>query len=265
MLQVIVPAFNEEARLPHTLRTLRSYVLSAQALPGLVEVIVVDNASTDATAAVALAEDSPAMRVHVVHCSTPGKGAAVRAGIAASTAEVVAYMDADGATGFEAIPVGLELVAAGADIAVGSRAMTDSVTQARHSRLRAWGAALYRRCTAKVVPGVRDTQCGFKVMRGDVARDLFAACVSDGFSFDVELLGRAHRTRRVVVEFPVTWSDVPGSTFDPVRHGVSSFTEIAQIAWRLRTVAPAPVPLQRVRPVLPAPSVAPVTAEGAVL
>ena len=151
------------------------------------------------------------------------------------------------------------------DIAVGSLAMTDSVTQARHSRLRAWGAALYRRCTAKVVPGVRDTQCGFKVMRGDVARDLLAACVSDGFSFDVELLGRAHRTRRVVVEFPVTWSDVPGSTFDPVRHGVSSFTEIAQIAWRLRTVAPAPVPLQRLRPVLPATTVAPVTADGVVL
>lgn len=246
MLQVVIPAFNEEARLPRTLRALRSHLLAARGVPGgpgsVVEVIVVDNASTDATAVVARREDTPALRVRVIRCDTPGKGAAVRAGVAATTAQAVAYMDADGATAFEALADGMRLLEAGVDVAVGSRALAQSVTEARHSRLRGWGARLYRGCASTVVEGIIDTQCGLKVMRGDVARALFADLTTDGFSFDVELLGRALRQDRRVAEFPVTWVDVPGSTFDPVRHGVSSFVEVAQIAWRLRAVTPPPTP-----------------------
>lgn len=256
MLQVIVPAYNEEARLPHTLRALRGYLLSATEFPSTVEVIVVDNASTDRTAEVARREDSPVMRVHVISCETPGKGAAVRAGLLSSTATSVAYMDADGATGFDALRTGLLLLDAGADVAVGSRAVPGSSTAARHSPLREWGAALYRRFTNAVVEGIHDTQCGLKVMRGDVARDLIAQCTTNGFSFDVELLARARRARASLIEFPVSWVDVPGSTFDPVRHGLWSFLEVAQIARRVRSVPaqPQPVPLRRslaVRPGLP--------------
>jgi dolichyl-phosphate beta-glucosyltransferase len=245
VLQVIVPAYNEEARLPQTLRALRSYVLAATELPDIVEVIVVDNASTDATSEVARREDSPVMRVRVMRCETPGKGAAVRAGIAASTASSVGYMDADGATAFDALATGLALLEAGADVAAGSRAVPGSVTAERHSRVREWGAALYRRFTAAVVSGINDTQCGLKVMRGDVARELMAQCVTDGFSFDVELLARARHARASIIEFPVTWVDVPGSTFDPVRHGLSSFVEVAQIARLVRSTPAQPVPLRR--------------------
>ena len=130
-------------------------------------------------------------------------------------------------------------------MAAGSRAVPGSVTAERHSRVREWGAALYRRFTATVVPGINDTQCGLKVMRGDVARNLMARCATDGFSFDVELLALAQQARVSIIEFPVCWVDVPGSTFDPVRHGFSSFVEVAQIARRVRSAPVQPVPLRR--------------------
>ena len=101
-MQLIIPAFNEQNRLPSTLQSLRAYVLSTAGLPHPpLEVLVVDNGSTDRTAECALAMSTPAMPVRVLHCAEPGKGAAVRAGVAASTADVVGFMDADGANAKE--------------------------------------------------------------------------------------------------------------------------------------------------------------------
>lgn len=233
-MQLIIPAYNEEARLPGTLKSLRAHVLSARATPGALEVIVVDNASTDRTTAVALAADSPAMRVRVISCPTRGKGAAVRAGVAVTTADVVGFMDADGATALDALEDAARLLGEGADVAIGSRALEGSTTMERHSALRAMGASLYRRIAGAMVPGVRDTQCGFKLMTGRLARDVFAAIRTDGFSFDVEMLARARATGARIAEFPVVWVDVPGSTFSPARHGLSSFAELAGISWRVR-------------------------------
>lgn len=252
MLEVVIPAYNEEDRLPRTLRELRRYLLATPSV-GAVEVVVVDNGSTDATTAVALAADAPGLPVRVVHCAERGKGAAVRAGLAASSAPVVAFMDADGATRLDAIDGALARLRAGADVVIGSRAVLGAETQARHSRLRDRGARVFRACAARIVPGVADTQCGFKVLRGDLARTLAADLRATGFSFDVELLARARAAGALVVEMPVWWVDVPGSTFDPARHGVDAFRELAAIAWRGRGGRFAPVP-----PVLPVPVAVPV-------
>lgn len=234
MIQIVIPALNEAERLPRTLRELRRHVLGARPVLGPVEVIVVDNASTDATAELALAADSPAMPVRVVHCAVPGKGAAVRAGVAETDAEIVGFMDADGATRMDALEEACRLLALGADVAIGSRAVEGSDTAVRHRRLRERGATLYRACTAKVVPGISDTQCGFKMMRGDLARTLFSELRTAGFSFDVELLARARARGASISEFPVVWADVPGSTFDPVRHGLGSFLSLVAISWWTR-------------------------------
>jgi glycosyltransferase involved in cell wall biosynthesis len=177
------------------------------------------------------------MPVRVVDCGVRGKGAALREGMRHTTADVVAFMDADGATHLEALNVGMRLIASGADIAIGSRAVPGAVTTERHSRARVLGARLYRRCTRQVAPGIADTQCGFKFFRGDLARAVFGDLVTNGFSFDVELLARAQRRGARIVEFPVTWDDVPGSTFAPVTHGASSFLELALIARRVRQSA----------------------------
>ncbi len=167
--------------------------------------------------------------------------------MAASTHDRVVFMDADGATHLDALVDGDRLLDAGADLAIGSRALADSVTVDRHSRVRAVGAGVYRDLTRRVAPGIADTQCGFKMMRGDVAREVFPQLRCRGFSFDVELVGRFQRAGARVVEFPVVWVDKPGSTFVPARHGVASFVELGSIAWRLRGRQPAsPLPAARV-------------------
>lgn len=234
MLQIVIPAYNEEARLPRTLRDLRRYVRAHKGTFTPVEVIVVDNASTDRTAEVALEADSPAMRVRVIGCGTRGKGAAVQVGIAATTAPVVAFMDADGATHLDALEEAWRQLAKGAHVAIGSRSLEGSDTAARHSRLRETGGRWYRSLSARVVPGVADTQCGFKVMNGVLARRVFADLRTRGFSFDVELLARLQATGARIVEFPVQWADVPGSTFAPLRHGAGSFLALARIGWTMR-------------------------------
>ncbi|WP_436698235.1 dolichyl-phosphate beta-glucosyltransferase [Nocardioides sp. BYT-33-1] len=250
MLQIVIPAYNEERRLPRTLRELRRHVTAHRGVLGRVEVLVVDNASTDRTAEVARAADSAALPVRVVRCARRGKGAAVRAGLLATDAELVCFMDADGATGLDAIEEAWRHLLLGADVVIGSRALAGSTTEARHCRTRSLGAAAYRRLAGRLVPGVADTQCGFKVFRGSVARQAARRLRTAGFSFDVELLVRLRATGAEIQEIPVTWTDVPGSTFVPSRHGAAAFAELARIAWRCRSLdrpapvgAPAPVAL----------------------
>lgn len=238
MLQIVIPAYNEERRLPRTLRELRRHVTARRHVLGQVEIVVVDNASDDRTAAVARAADSAALPVRVVRCAVPGKGAAVRTGLLATRADLVCFMDADGATGLSALEDGRRRLLLGADAVIGSRGLPDSVTSVRHCRTRTAGAAWYRRFAGRLVPGVVDTQCGFKLMRGDLARRVATRLRTDGFSFDVELLVRLRAMGARIEEMPVTWVDVPGSTFTPVRHGAGAFAELAVIAWRTRGLAP---------------------------
>ncbi|CAN5316470.1 glycosyltransferase family 2 protein [soil metagenome] len=261
MLQIVIPAYNEEMRLPRTLRELRRFVREHRARLGVVEVIVVDNASTDATAEVARAADSAALPVRVLSCPIRGKGAAVAAGMAATEADLVAFMDADGATHLDALLESTRLISLGFDVAIGSRAAFGSDTAARHSRLRESGARCYRSLTARIVAGIGDTQCGFKVLRGGVARAAFAQLRTTGFSFDVELLARLQRGGAQLTEFPVQWADVPGSTFEPLRHGAGAFLNLAAISWQLRAV---PAPSVATTSVVPALSgvLAPVAAEA---
>jgi glycosyltransferase involved in cell wall biosynthesis len=192
------------------------------------------------------------MPVRVLRCDERGKGAAVRAGIAATTSDVVGFMDADGATDLRAFESATVLLGSGADVVIGSRAAEGSVTQARHTWVRTAGAAAYRRAAGWLVDGIRDTQCGFKLFRGDLAREVFAECGTRGFSFDVELLARCQGREARIVEFPVVWSDVPGSTFSPMRHGLRSFTELVAIAWRLwRRPSRRTAPVSAIRPAAP--------------
>jgi dolichyl-phosphate beta-glucosyltransferase len=253
-MQLIIPAYNEAARLPRTLEALRAHVLGAAESVGFLSVLVVDNNSVDGTADVALAASTPLLPVQVLHCAEQGKGAAVRAGVAAGDADVVVFMDADGATDLGALLDAARLLEAGADVAVGSRALPGSVTWERHTRARAVGAHAYRRLTRSIVPGIVDTQCGFKAFRGDLAREVFAATRTRGFSFDVEVLARCHAAGARVVEFPVTWVDVPGSTFVPARHGASSFLQLADIALRMRAVRARSAASVSVLPAVPAQS-----------
>jgi hypothetical protein len=203
-----------------------------------------------------------------VRCAIRGKGAAVRAGLLATGADpddLLCFMDADGATGLDALDEAWRRIALGADVVIGSRALAGSVTDVRSRRVRSAGAACYRRLAGRLLPDLADTQCGFKVLRGNVARRVAGDLQARGFSFDVELLVRLRAGGARIDEIPVTWVDVPGSTFVPLRHGAGAFAELAAIAWRTRRLAPTAgraAAGQRNPLALPAPVALPVTLVG---
>lgn len=235
LLQLVIPARNETARLPRTLDCLRRHAAATAGAANVrIEAIVVDSASTDGTAAVAWAASSAELPVTVLRCERRGKGRAVAAGVAATDASLVGFMDADGATAVEALDRAVAALAAGADAVIGSRSHPESVVTARNHAVRGAGAAVYRRAVTTILPGIADSQCGFKMLDGDLARRAFADLRTQGFGFDVELLVRLRAYGATVVELPVVWDDVPGSTFKPARHGVAAFIELAGIRRRAR-------------------------------
>ena len=229
-LEVVVPAFNEEARVAKTLRALTTY-LAAQ--PFSTAVTVVENGCVDRTTDLirAVAQESP-IPLRVIGCVTPGKGAAVRRGVLASRGSVVGYHDADLATPLEALEPTLRAIADGAHIAVASRRCPGARIVDPPTPLRRVGGALFHLAANKVVQGIRDTQCGFKFMDGGVARELFAELVTDGFAFDVELLARAQAQGMRIVEIPVSWTPMDGSTFSVTKHGKRAGTDLFRV-WRL--------------------------------
>jgi dolichyl-phosphate beta-glucosyltransferase len=230
-LTVVVPALNEERRLPATLAGLRD-ALGGLPLPS--EILVVDNGSVDGTAALVLRhhKDDHPVPIRLLRCSRRGKGAAVRAGVLATHGSYVGFCDADLATGMDALVPTLAYLGAGVNVVVGSRAHPDSVVRVRHGVVRRAGAWAFRRSVHQLVPGVSDTQCGFKFFDRATALALFRPLRTVGFAFDVELLARARRSGAVIAELPVHWTDRPGSSFSPARDGVRSFVTL----YRLRAM-----------------------------
>jgi glycosyltransferase involved in cell wall biosynthesis len=211
-VSIIVPAYNEAARLPDSLPALAA---AARSFDG--ELIVVDDGSTDTTSAVATdllrdVRDSSVLRLPVQQ----GKGAAVRAGVAHATGRRILFVDADGATHLSHLD---EVLAAldHAHVAIGSRGVPGSVASGATWARAVMGRSFNR--WARVVSGadLRDFQCGFKAFRSPVAKLLFDLSRVDGYAFDVEVLGLAHRIGYRTVEIPVTWHAVPGGHVRPFR------------------------------------------------
>lgn len=251
LLEIVVPARNEAARLPAGLGLLSDALAG---LPVRAEVIVVDNASTDATAGIVRAWRGP-VPVRLVRCDRPGKGAAVREGLLATRAPWVGFMDADMATDLAALRDVLGLLRDGRPVVVGSRRHDRSVVQAYALPVRRLGAVTFNRLVRDLVGGVADTQCGFKFFVGPLARAAAADLRTAGFSFDVELLANCVRRGADVTAIPVVWRDRPGSTFSVRRHSLRCLVDLALIRARagagpLRSRAPrgAYVPAQAPAP-----------------
>jgi len=230
-LEIVIPARNESARLPGGLAVLCK---KAATLPHHVEILVVDNASTDQTAQIVRDWPVGPVPVRLLSCSRRGKGAAVRAGLLATRAPYVGFCDADMATDLSALDVALGLLQAGATMVIGSRSHPESVVEARHSVIRRAGAFAFRAAARVVTPDVRDTQCGFKFFAGSVARAAVAPMQATGFSFDIELIARCQRQGARPVQIPVDWRDKAGSSFSVRRHALSAFAEVGAIWLTLR-------------------------------
>lgn len=222
LIDVVIPAFNEAERLPATVRTTVEY-LARQ--PWSSRIVVVDNGSSDRTRAVAReAASGSAVPVRVIGCSRPGKGAAVRRGMLASRARFVGFFDADLATPVETLDAAVRHLQAGATAVIASRYAPGASLVRRQPLGRRLGGAAFRRLAGSLVPGVSDTQCGFKFFERSAVAAALAQCRTSGFAFDLELLQRLVGAGGQVIELPVAWTDQPSSTFRPVQDGLTSFT-----------------------------------------
>lgn len=205
-LSLIIPAFNEAQRIGPTLRRVHQFLA---ARPASFEILVVDDGSTDDTAVLvmALAAELPGLRV-LCSQANRGKGHAVRQGMLTATGQVRLFSDADGSTPIEELDLLLQALAAGADIAVGSRYLAASrVTRPQPWRRRVWSRLVNRIVQRLLLPGVADTHCGFKAFTAAAATHTFAACTVDGWSFDLEVLARARAQGLRIREVPVRWED----------------------------------------------------------
>ena len=224
-VEIIVPAVNEEARLPTTMTATLSYLADQ---PWSSAVVVVDNGSVDRTLEVARSCANPRVPVYVTGCSARGKGAAIRRGMLGSSSEVVGFMDADLATPIETLEVVLPLLWAGEAAVIGSRNLGQAARRGQPLGRRVGGWA-FRQLTYRIIADLTDTQCGFKFFRRDLISPVLASATVDGFAFDVELLLGLSEAGHRVVEVPVDWVDAPGSTFSAVRHGLATFQDLVRL------------------------------------
>lgn len=234
-LSVVVPSFNEELRLPHALIEMIDWLDSRGCT---YEIIVVDDGSRDGTSVTARQFERIRPQVKVIRLPVNrGKGHAVRTGALNSRGSRVLFADADGATPFAELARLEEAIAAGADVAIGSRA--GSGNRVRTDPLRRLVGRLFNAwVSAVLLRGVADTQCGFKLFTRGAAEFLFSRQESERFSFDVEILYIARRAGMDVREVPVHWSSIPGSKVSLLRDAARMLLDVPTFRWRHRGVSP---------------------------
>ena len=225
-LSIIVPAFNEARRLTATLDRLVSF---AESRPFATEVLVVDNASTDATKAVVTEFVSRIPFVRYLYEAIQGKGAAVRTGVMAASGEYLLFSDADLAVPIEEADNFLPPRVPECDIAIGSREAKGARRYDEPFRRHLMGRVFNLLVRGLLLPGLQDTQCGFKCFRRDVARDLFPASTVHGWSFDVEILHIARLRGYRIAEVPVPWYYGEESKVRPVRDTWRMLNELRKI------------------------------------
>jgi dolichyl-phosphate beta-glucosyltransferase len=227
-LEIAIPAYNEALRLPETLRRTVAFLREQ---PWSSRVVVVDNGSSDGTADVvrafsAVADDGVA--VELVGCARPGKGAAVRRALLRSRSRFVGFFDADLATPVETLCTVMQHLEAGATAVVGSRHAPGARFVQHQPTTRRLGGAAFRLATRSLVAGVHDTQCGFKFFDRAALVPALVTCRTTGFAFDVELLRHLQDAGAEIVEIPVAWSHGGGSSFSPLRDGMSAFRAVLE-------------------------------------
>lgn len=228
LLSIIIPAYNEESRLPQSLETITSY-LGTQSYSS--EIVVVENGSLDRTFEIAREFAAQHAEVKVYQESAAGKGLAVKRGMLAATGEYRFICDADLSMPIEEIGRFLPPHSPDYDIAIASREVPGA---------ERFGEPAYRHLIGRVfnfivrtvaLPGIQDTQCGFKCFRAAVVENVFPAQTIDGWTFDVELLFIAMQRGYKVLEIPIPWYYRTGSRVRLVRDSFLMFLDLFRIRW----------------------------------
>ncbi|MFV0416305.1 MAG: dolichyl-phosphate beta-glucosyltransferase [Chthoniobacterales bacterium] len=213
-ISIVIPAHNEARRLPATLDVLGDFLKD---YARSVEVVVVDDASSDGTGELARAH---AVRPQVIrNPEQMGKGATVRRGMLESRGtRVRLFMDADLSVPVRFVEIFCAAVESGEDVVIASRRLAESRIVKKQPLLRQVGSRYFNvALRAAGLTRSRDTQCGFKAFRAEMVEGLFHDSVLDGFLFDVELLVRARLLGYSIAELPVEWEHKGGSTVGPIR------------------------------------------------
>jgi glycosyltransferase involved in cell wall biosynthesis len=239
-LSVIVPAFNEEARIATALSRIAAYVST---LPFPCEVIVVDDGSGEpgrrATNA-AVAELPEGLGRVIRHEYNRGKGAAVRTGALAARGEWVAFIDADLASPPEDLTGLLQAMERGADVAIGVRRQADGSDMRNRRSLprRLAGQAYAQAMRLLLLPDIDDSQCPLKAFRRSAAQRLFVLQQIETWAFDAELLFLARKLRMHAVQVPVSWHAVAGSHLRLEPRMARELLNLLRIRWAHRNVHP---------------------------
>jgi glycosyltransferase involved in cell wall biosynthesis len=232
-LSIVIPAYNEELRLPKSLERVRAY-LETKGVSS--EVIVVDDGSRDGTVQFVELQMAawPALRV-VKNPGNRGKGYSVRHGMLEARGKIILFTDADLSAPIEEADKLLAALATH-DVAIGSRAMDRSLTSVHQSWTREFAGIMFN-TVVRVILGLRieDTQCGFKAFRREKSQIIFQQQRIDRFGFDPELLFLAKRNGLTIAEIPVRWANAEGTTvsiWDGIR---AMFFEVAKVRWNAMT------------------------------
>lgn len=238
-LSIVIPAYNEVRKIPRDIRECADF-LRAGGLAG--EIIVADDGSTDGTADAAEATDAGAgVELRVLRLRHGGKGWAVRNGMMQTRGDYAMFIDSGSCIPLEDVRPGLEMLRRGeCEIAHASRKLPDSVItipQPLHRRLFSRMFRLLVMFYLGLPRHLTDTQCGCKMYRGDVARELYGMCRSDGFLFDLEVLMRARARNYRVKEFPVHWTCDRDSRLKPARQVAHTISDLIALKRMLRSEA----------------------------
>lgn len=231
-LSIVIPAYNEEHRLPQTLDDIGRFLRQQNFRS---EIIVVENGSSDDTSGVVVRygqslDPTDPFLVRLAH-SAPGKGAAVKTGMLLGSGELLFICDADLSMPIEELAKFLPPLAASGsyDIAIASREIPGSVRHNEPFYRHIMGRVFNFIVRTLLIPGIEDTQCGFKCFTRQSARELFAHQTIDGWGFDPEVLYIARLREMKIIEIPINWYFMSESRVNPVRDTLSMLRDVLQI------------------------------------
>lgn len=232
-ISIIIPAYNEEHRITPTLEEIYHFAKSSFSS---FEIIVVDDGSSDKTVEKIRMLDYPELSI-LSFPENKGKGAAVKAGALNAKGDCVLFADADGSTPFSEVTKLLKAFESGAEIAIGSRALLSpdsQVTTSLHRKI--CGRIFNYAVNFLLVPGIADTQCGFKLFSKKAASFLFSRQTSERFSFDVEILSIAQKAKIRIVEIPINWHNVPGSKVNMLKDATNMLLDTLRFKFIHRNI-----------------------------